>query len=368
MVEPGAGSSVLRVAELPALSTLTTLRLGGPARRMVDAADEQSLVAIVTEVDAAGEPLLVLAGGSNVVVADDGFPGTVVRVATRGVQGKRMGDGRVRLEVAAGEDWDALVAACVTDELSGVEALSGIPGSVGATPIQNVGAYGQEVADVIVGVRALDRLSGEVHELEPEACLFDYRSSVFKRDPGRWVVLRVSFALEPTPLSEPVRYGELAARLGVAEGQRAPLAEVREAVLALRRRKGMVLDPADADTVSAGSFFTNPILPARDFEAFQQRAAERLGEDVRPPAWPVAPRSVKISAAWLIERTGFTRGHGSPDGIAISSKHTLALCNRGAGTTAELVALALEIADGVREAFGVELVPEPVFVGHSWQQ
>lgn len=355
------------MAELPALSTLTTLRLGGPARRMVQAPDEEALAAIVAAADAAGEPVLVLAGGSNVVVADEGFGGTVVRVATRGIKAFQMGDGQVRLDVAAGEDWDALVEACVGDRLSGIEALSGIPGSVGATPIQNVGAYGQEVADVIIGVRALDRLSGEVHDLDPEACLFDYRSSVFKRDPERWLVLRVSFALERTALSEPVRYAELAARLEVAEGERAPIAELREAVLALRRGKGMVLDPDDVDTVSAGSFFTNPILRARDFEAFAQRAAERLGADLRPPAWPVPPRAVKTSAAWLIERAGFARGHGNPDGIAISSKHTLALCNRGAGTTAELVALAREIAGAVREAFGVQLVPEPVFVGHSWE-
>jgi UDP-N-acetylmuramate dehydrogenase len=355
------------VAEPPALSTLTTLRLGGPPQRMLEAPDEESLAAIVAAADAAGEPVLVLAGGSNVVVADKGFGGTVVRVATRGIETFQMGDGRVRLDVAAGEDWDTLVEAGVGDRLSGVEALSGIPGSVGATPIQNVGAYGQEVADVIVGVRALDRLSGEVHDLDPEACLFDYRSSVFKRDPGRWLVLRVSFALERTSLSEPVRYPELAARLMVDEGARAPIAEVREAVLALRRGKGMVLDADDVDTVSAGSFFTNPILRARDFEAFAQRAAERLGADLRPPAWPVPPGAVKTSAAWLIERAGFARGHGNPDGIAISSKHTLALCNRGAGTTAELVALAREIAGAVREAFGVELVPEPVFVGHSWE-
>jgi UDP-N-acetylmuramate dehydrogenase len=350
----------------PPLSELTTLRLGGPAARMTSAESDSELIDAVRAADAAGEPVLVLAGGSNVVAADAGFPGTVVRVATHGVESSAMSDGRLRLDVAAGEHWDTLVAACVEQELSGIEALSGIPGSVGATPIQNVGAYGQEVADVIVGVRALDRSSGEVHDLDPEACLFDYRSSVFKRDPGRWLVLRVTFALERTALSEPVRYAELATRLGIAERERAPLAEVRAAVLALRRRKGMVLDPGDPDTVSAGSFFTNPILRARDFDAFAQRAAERLGADVRPPAWPVDERTVKTSAAWLIERAGFTRGHGDPAGIAISSKHTLALTNRGAGTTAELVALAREIAGGVREAFGVELVPEPVFAGHSW--
>ena len=348
------------------LSELTTLRLGGPAERMVDAQDDEALLAQVRAADAEQRPLLLLAGGSNVVVADEGFPGGVVRIQTRGVDAFVMSDGRLQLDVAAGESWDALVAACVEQELSGIEALSGVPGSVGATPIQNVGAYGQEVADVIVGVRALDRLTGDVHELDNEACLFEYRTSVFKRDPGRWLVLRVRFALERTPESEPVRYTELASRLGIPEGGRAPLPAVREAVLALRRAKGMVLDGADPDTFSAGSFFTNPILRTRDFDAFAQRVTQRLGADVRPPAWPVAERLVKTSAAWLIERAGFTRGHGNPQGIAISSKHTLALTNRGGGTTRELVALAREIAGGVHEAFGVQLAPEPVFVGHEW--
>ena len=352
----------------PPLSELTTLRLGGPAARLVASEHDDALLGTIRAADAAGEPLLLLAGGSNVVVADAGFDGTVVRVATRGVQGVRMGDGRIRLNVAAGEDWDGFVAACVADGLAGIEALSGIPGSVGATPIQNVGAYGQEVADVIIAVRALDRASGEVHDLETEECLFDYLSSVFKRDPGRWVVLGVSLALEPTGVSEPIRYAELAARLGVEVGERAPVGEVREAVLGLRRGKGMVLDPGDPDTVSAGSFFTNPILRARDFDAFAQRAAAQTegGTATAPPAWPVQPRAVKTSAAWLIERAGFRRGYGNPAGIAISSKHTLALTNRGGGTTTELVALAREIAIGVHGAFGVELVPEPVFVGHSW--
>ena len=350
----------------PPLSALTTLRLGGPAARMVTVEDDVALLAAVAAADAAGEPLLVLAGGSNVVVADEGFPGTVVRVATRGVEKFAMSDGRLRLDVAAGETWDPLVACCVQQGLSGIEALSGIPGSVGATPIQNVGAYGQEVADVLIGVRALDRLTGEVHELDTEACLFGYRSSVFKRDPGRWLVLRVRFALEVTPLSEPIRYAELAARLGIDEGERAPLGEVRDAVLALRRAKGMVLDSGDPDTFSAGSFFTNPILRAREFDAFAARAADRLGAGVRPPAWPVEERLVKTSAAWLIERAGFARGHGDPSGIAISSKHTLALTNRGSGTARELVARAREIADAVHEAFGVRLVPEPVLVGLQW--
>jgi UDP-N-acetylmuramate dehydrogenase len=349
------------------LSELTTLRLGGPPQRLIDATTEGELVALALAADAAGEPLLVLAGGSNVVVADEGFRGTVMRVATRGVEQPQRSDGRVWLDVQAGEEWDAFVAFCVGHGLAGIEALSGIPGSVGATPIQNVGAYGQEVADVIVGVRALDRSTGEVHDLDVEACLFDYRSSVFKRDPDRWVVLRVSFAFEPTSESEPIRYAELARRLGVDEGARAPLDDVRAAVLELRRGKGMVLDPADPDTFSAGSFFTNPILRRHAFGELVERAATQRGADDVPPSWPASDeRYVKTSAAWLIQRAGFVRGYGDAAGIAISSKHTLALTNRGAGTTTELVALAREIADGVRDAFGVKLVPEPVFVGHAW--
>ncbi len=349
------------------LSELTTLRLGGPPRRLVDATTEDELVALVRAADEEGEPVLVLAGGSNVVVADEGFEGTVVRVATRGVEQPQRSDGRVWLDVAAGEEWDTLVAFCVERGIAGVEALSGIPGSVGATPIQNVGAYGQEVADVIVGVRALDRTTGEIHTLEVEECLFDYRSSVFKRDPGRWLVLQVSFAFEPGDESEPIRYAELARKLGVAEEGRAPLRDVRATVLALRRRKGMVLDPDDPDTFSAGSFFTNPILREHAFAELVERAATRLGPDAVPPSWPTSHhRYVKTSAAWLIEQAGLERGYGDPDGIAISSKHTLALTNRGAGTTTELVALAREIADTVHEAFGVQLVPEPVLVGHTW--
>jgi UDP-N-acetylmuramate dehydrogenase len=343
------------------LSDLTTLRLGGPPARYLEATSERALIEAATGADRAGEPLLVLAGGSNVVVADEGFPGTVVHVGTRGVARDAA-----TLEVAAGEPWDPLVADCVAGGLAGVECLAGIPGSIGATPIQNVGAYGQEVAQTISAVRVLDRADGAVRALAPSECGFTYRSSAFKREPGRWVVLAVSFVLEASGRSAPIRYPELARALGVAVGDRAPLADVREAVLALRRGKGMVLDPHDPDTVSAGSFFTNPILDADAFAALRARAAERLGPDAPPPAWPDADGHVKTSAAWLIERAGFHRGQGNPEGIAISSKHTLALTNRGAGTTAELVALAREIARGVRDAFGVALVPEPVFVGHSW--
>jgi UDP-N-acetylmuramate dehydrogenase len=347
------------------LADLTTLRLGGPAGRYVLAGDEEEVVAAVGAADAAGEPLLVLAGGSNVVVADEGFGGVVVHLATRGVE-RREEDGRALLTVQAGEPWDPFVARCVGEGLAGVEALSGIPGSVGATPIQNVGAYGQEVAETIAGVRVLDRRTGTIEELGPEECAFSYRSSVFKRTPGRWVVLAVTFALDRDELSRPVRYAELARALGVEPGDRAPLGDVRAAVLRLRRGKGMVIDPDDPDSVSAGSFFTNPVLEADAFARLVERVHERFGPHVQPPSWPESDGRVKTSAAWLIERAGFAKGHGDPATIAISAKHTLALTNRGAGTTALLVALAREVADGVRREFGVDLVPEPVFVGHEW--
>jgi UDP-N-acetylmuramate dehydrogenase len=317
----------------------------------VEASTEPEVVAAVRKT----APALVLAGGSNVVVADEGVPGTVVRIATRGVEWD--GD---RLVVAAGESWDELVAACVEDGRQGFECLAGIPGSVGATPIQNVGAYGQEVSETVESVRVLDRATDRVEELPAAACGFRYRGSIFKYDDRR-VVLSVTFRLRRERLSGPLRYAELARALGVPVGGSAPLAEVREAVLALRRGKGMVIDPHDPDSVSAGSFFTNPILPADAFAAL----AERAGPDLRPPAWPEPEGHVKTSAAWLIERAGFHRGYGNGR-VGISTKHTLALINRGGGTTTELLALAREIAAGVHERFGVRLVPEPVLVGNTW--
>ncbi len=334
------------------LSDYTTLRLGGPAAAFVEGkTDAQVIEALI----GAERPVLLLAGGSNLVVADEGFPGTVVRIATRGIE--RDSD---VLHVAAGEPWDALVAHTVATGLAGIEALSGIPGSVGATPIQNVGAYGQEVSDTIVSVRVLDRTTGETVDLAPEACGFSYRSSTFKRNPERYIILRVSFALRGSDTSRPIRYAELARALGVEVGDTAPLPAVREAVLTLRRSKGMVLDASDPDTTSAGSFFTNPILDAAHFDALRARGGDGL------PGFPEPDGRVKTSAAWLIDHAGFAKGYGNPHGIAISTKHVLALTNRGAGTTAELVALAQEIARGVDEAFGVALHPEPVFVGHAW--
>jgi UDP-N-acetylmuramate dehydrogenase len=320
------------------LAELTTLRLGGPAASYVEARTEAELI------DAARDAALIVAGGSNLVVADEGVPGPVVRIATRGIER----DG-TRLTVAAGEDWDALVARCVDDGLQGFECLSGIPGSVGATPIQNVGAYGQEVAETIVSVRVFDRETGRVEEMTAADCGFEYRSSVFKYHDRR-VVLAVTFALREATESGPLRYRELTRALGVEVGGTAPLAAVREAVLALRRGKGMVIDPADPDSVSAGSFFTNPILAAVPEGA---------------PAWPEPDGRVKTSAAWLIEQAGFRRGYGNGR-AGISTKHTLALVNRGGATTAELVALAREIAAGVEDRFGIALHPEPVLVGVDW--
>jgi UDP-N-acetylmuramate dehydrogenase len=338
--------------ERVALAPLTTLRLGGPAARLVEARTEAE---VAEAVRSAYEPLLVLAGGSNVVIADEGFPGTVVHVLTRGVER----DG-ARLTVQAGEPWDAVVADCVERGLQGFECLSGIPGSVGATPIQNVGAYGQEVSETVESVRVLDRASGRIEDMPAADCGFTYRSSIFKYHDRR-VVLSVTFRLRERAESGPLRYAELARKLDVPVGGSAPLAEVREAVLALRRGKGMVIDPDDPDSVSAGSFFTNPILEPDAFAALESRT----GPELRPPAFPEPDGRIKTSAAWLIERAGFTRGYGHGR-VGISTKHTLALVNRGGGTTAELMALARDIADGVHAAFGVALHPEPVLVGHDW--
>jgi UDP-N-acetylmuramate dehydrogenase len=344
-----------------ALAELTTLRVGGPARRLVEAVTEQQVIDAVAAADEGGEPVLVLGGGSNLVVADEGFAGTVVQVLTRGVSFSDDPGAAAGLVVAAGEPWDDVVAGAVEVELAGIEALSGIPGSAGATPIQNVGAYGQQVSDTIVTVRVYDRRAREVLELGGAECGFTYRSSIFRRT-DRYVVLGVVFALERSAESCPIGYPELARSLGVAPGDRPPLDAVRAAVLGLRRGKGMVLDPSDPDSVSAGSFFTNPILSAAEFAVLEQRAVERLGDGVLPPGWPEPDGRVKTSAAWLIERAGVRRGHGTgPAGI--SSKHTLALINRGGARTADLLVLARDVRERVRTAFGVTLAPEPTLIG-----
>ncbi|WP_018654803.1 UDP-N-acetylmuramate dehydrogenase [Actinomadura flavalba] len=353
-------------AEEVNLSGYTTLRLGGPARRFVSAATEDEVIAAVRAADDVGEPVLVLGGGSNLVVSDAGFPGTVVHVATRGTLREADEGGRVIVRAQAGEEWDPFVARCVADGLSGVECLSGIPGRVGASPIQNVGAYGQDVGQTVVAVRAYDRERRTTVTLDHAACAFTYRHSAFKGS-DRHVVLEVAFALREGEDSQPIAYPELARRLGVEPGARVPLKEARDAVLELRAGKGMVLDPADPDTRSAGSFFTNPILSQDGFAALEHRVHERLGPDAEPPRYAEKPGPdgeprVKTSAAWLIDRAGFVRGHGA-GAARISGKHTLALTNPGDGTTGDLLALAREVRDGVRDAFGVTLVNEPVLVG-----
>ena len=342
------------------LAELTTFRVGGPAARLVTAPTTDRVIDAVSECDARDEPVLVLGGGSNLLVGDDGFDGTVVRLATRGITVEAADRcGGVLVRVAAGEPWDAFVAGAVGSGWSGVEALSGIPGCTGATPVQNVGAYGQEVASSIATVRAWDRLEGRVRTLAAADGEFAYRTSRFKaeryRGGPRYVILEVTFQLRIADLSEPVRYAELARVLGLEPGGRAPLADVRAAVLGLRRAKGMVLDDADHDTWSAGSFFTNPVLPAD--------VAARLPDGA--PRWPMPGGAVKTSAAWLIERAGFGRGFGSPGPAALSGKHALALTNRGGATAKDLLELARVVRDGVRSAFGVELTPEPVLVGCS---
>ncbi len=339
------------------LADHTTLRLGGPARDWVRAGTEQELIDAVSAADSAGTSVLVLGGGSNLVVADDGFDGLVVEVATSGItpdtEDREGVCGGVMVRVVAGESWDDFVAVAVEHGWVGVEALSGIPGSVGATPIQNVGAYGQEVSQTIASVRVWDRTLRAVRTFAAAECGFGYRHSRFKDDPSRHVVLSVDFQLRVGTLGAPVAYAELARTLGVEVTQRSPLREVRAAVLGLRTGKGMVLDPADHDTWSAGSFFTNPRLSAEQAATLPEGA----------PRWPQPDGTVKSSAAWLIEHAGFVKGFDMGGRVSLSSKHTLALTNRGAATTGELLALARAVRDGVERDCGVRLVIEPVLVG-----
>jgi UDP-N-acetylmuramate dehydrogenase len=353
------------------LSGLTTMRVGGPAQRLVTVGTTDELVDAVREVDDADEPLLVLAGGSNLVIADEGFAGSVVRIATGGISVESAdpgsGPGLVAVRVAAGEVWDDVVVRAVAEGWSGIEALSGIPGCAGSTPIQNVGAYGQEVAQTITSVRVWDRREQQVRTFANADCGFTYRNSLFKAEP-RYVVLDVVFQLRVSTLSGPVDYAGLSLALGIEAGERVPLADARQAVLAQRRQRGMVLDDVDHDTWSCGSFFTNPIMSAGSYDALRDRVQARpgsTGAPVQPPRFDATEGQVKTSAAWLIDRAGFGRGYGMPGPAALSTKHVLAVTNRGSATAADVVALAREIRDGVQDAFGVSLVNEPVLVGTS---
>lgn len=357
------------------LAQMTTFRIGGTADALVEAPTEAEFIDAIAQADAKAVPLFVLGGGSNVLVADEGFPGVVVRDKRHDIT--RSGDANdantVTVTATAGTTWDDFVAWSIEQGLSGLEALSGIPGTVGAAPVQNIGAYGHDVADTLCSIRAYDRATGAVVDMDAEALELSYRDSVIKRSmreadeagtiwgpTGRYVVLAASFTLEESTQSAPILYRELAAQLGVERGERADARAVRHTVLQLRASKGMVLDPSDHDTWSAGSFFTNPVLP--------EAQAENLPEDA--PRFPAGEGYVKTSAAWLIDHAGFHKGFAVPGarstGAALSTKHVLALTNRGQATAAEVVELARAVRRGVKESFGVELVPEPVAVGIEW--
>jgi UDP-N-acetylmuramate dehydrogenase len=340
------------------LGPLTTLELGGPARALVEAEEEGDLVDALRWAAGEGIPVAVLGGGSNVVVADGGFPGLVLRMATRGIEVRAgRAERRVHLTAAAGEPWDELVDAVVEEGLAGLECLAGIPGTVGAAPVQNVGAYGQEVADTIAAVRVLDRATLATRELAPAECGFGYRTSVFRRAPERFVVLAVTFRLDPGA-PRTVRYPELARALGGSPAAPPDVAAVRDAVLALRRSKSMVLDPDDENRRSVGSFFVNPVVDPATADA----VAAAAGAGAAMPRWAAGDGRAKLSAAWLVERAGFAKGTRR-GAVGVSSRHALALVHHGGGSAAGLLALAREIRQGVAARFGVVLHPEPVFLG-----
>ncbi|MCA9581061.1 MAG: UDP-N-acetylmuramate dehydrogenase [Myxococcales bacterium] len=342
------------------LAPLTSLGLGGPAEWFVKAKTDDDIRGALQWAGDRGCDATILGEGSNAVIADRGIRGIVVQIGTRGLSFREDGDD-LWVEAVAGESWDDLVAETVRRNAAGMECLSGIPGSVGATPIQNVGAYGQEVADAIAGVIAFDRESHDVVELAPEQCSFSYRNSRFKMEPRRFVVLRVLFRLRMgAPPS--LRYGEL---LRAFDGRPSPkIADVRRAVLSLRRSKSMLLDPSDPNGQSAGSFFTNPVLSEAGALAAIERGRRRglVSAEENAPTFPAGPGRTKMAAGWLIERAGFSKGlRRGP--VGISTKHALALVHHGGGTTRALMDLAQEIQRGVQDAFGVELQPEPVLLG-----
>ena len=332
----------------------TTLRLGGPAKKLVHVATEEELVNAVKAADVAGEEVLIIGGGSNVLVGDEGFNGTVIRVETKGNSYHVDACSGGMITVAAGEDWDGFVEWILSKGFAGLETMSGIPGTVGGAPIQNIGAYGHEVSEVIARVRTWDRKAGAYKTFSNSECEFSYRSSVFKKNPGRYVIIDVTFQLRNGEVSLPIKYKELASYLGVDLEERALVSDVRKAVLALRAAKGMLLDEKDHDTWSAGSFFVNPIV--------SKEIAATLPADA--PRWPQADGRIKTSAAWLMENAGMKKGKAH-NGAAISTKHVLALVNTGSATAADIVDIARSARSAVHEKFGITLEPEVQFVGLS---
>jgi len=342
--------------EVP-LAPLTTFKVGGPARYFVEARSEEDVRAALAESRNRGWPLFVLGGGSNLVISDAGWPGLVLKIALTGISERRAGP-RTLFDAAAGEDWDGFVAHTVAQDCAGIECLSGIPGTVGGTPVQNVGAYGQEVSETITGVRVLDTTTGNTCELENADSGFAYRSSIFNaRERGRYIVLQVTFALAPGGAAH-IEYADLKNYFAGRSGP-PTLAETREAVRAIRLSKAMLIVPGDDDCRSAGSFFKNPVLTREAFEHLQARNGPI-------PSFPARGGLVKVAAAWLVEHAGFLKGLVRGP-VGISRRHALAIVNRGGATAADIIALKNEIQQRVLDAFGIELQPEPVFVGFDQQ-
>ena len=347
----------MQILENIALAPYTTLKVGGPARYFVEAKSETDILDALAYAHEHSVEVFVLGGGSNLVISDAGWPGLVLKISIVGMEMAGRNSKRV-LTAGAGEDWDAIVAYAVEQNCAGIECMSGIPGTVGGTPVQNVGAYGQEVADTITSVRVIDTVSGEVRELSNAECGFTYRTSIFNSsDKGRYIVTRVSYDLTPSGAPR-VEYADL--KRYFASATSAPtLPQIRAAVRSIRATKAMLITPDDPDARSAGSFFKNPIVSSAEYDRIAALPACRSEQ---PPKYPAAAGQVKISAAWLVERSGFYKGYG--DGhVGISRKHTLAIVNRGHATAAEIVEFKNKVQEGVLKAFGVSLHPEPVFVG-----
>ena len=334
------------------LNKYTSLRVGGPAKSIINVATEEEIISAIE--NAGDTPILIIGGGSNVLVSDQGFDGTVIHIANNQAESEVDACSGATLTIGAGENWDEFVATTISRGFAGLETLSGIPGTVGAAPIQNIGAYGHEVSEFITRVRTYDRESKSVKTFTNSECEFEYRNSIFKRNPGRYIVLSVQFQIRRGEISTPITYAELAKKLGIEVGEKAPVVDTRKAVMELRAAKGMLLNPDDKDSWSAGSFFTNPVIsPA---------VADQLPEGA--PRWPMTDGRVKTSAAWLIEHSGIDKGH-THGGARVSSKHVLALTNSGNATAEELVELAREVRTAVQSKFGITLEPEVNLIGIS---
>lgn len=332
------------------LNKYTSLRVGGPAKSILHVSTEDEIIAAI---EGAGDsPVLIIGGGSNVLISDSGFAGTVIHIANNQTESEVDACSGATLTIGAGEDWDQFVATTISRGFAGLETLSGIPGTVGAAPIQNIGAYGHEVSEFITRVRTYDRQAKAIKTFTNAECEFEYRSSHFKKHPGRYIVLSVQFQIRTGEISTPITYAELAKKLGIAVGEKAPVVDTRSAVMELRASKGMLLNPNDKDSWSAGSFFTNPSVSTEVASALPEGA----------PKWPTADGRVKTSAAWLIENSGIDKGQ-SHGGARISTKHVLALTNSGTATAEELIQLAREVQASVQEKFGITLEPEVNLVG-----